>query len=344
LLNTHHKIQPKHPVFVYPICSTNGKRYRYGFNGMEKDNETYGEGNAYDFGARIYDSRLGRWLSLDPLMVKYPELSPYHSFGNSPLVFIDPSGKENVVYLVVLSSAFTPEGGNLTWNEIKAYVEETNAAYKSMGLETRMEIFSEAVSKTLDVNFDITKMDKTDAVMALGSPQNVCDWVGSKSKETKADMEDDLLDKKGDDGKVSESEMGGLASTSRYQNIIGMSGDKIKYYAKKFKTKEGKSLTKAQTFAITVLHETGHDAGLTHTPNADNIGISNNSSWIMQQADDFRRRLKTKTYSDYINNEKIPGTDLYRNQDFVDKMKIRFGDNKSKKNYEGPKPVAKKTN
>jgi RHS repeat-associated protein len=37
---------------------------------------TSGEGH-YDFGARIYDPRLGRWLSLDPLMAKYPHNSPY---------------------------------------------------------------------------------------------------------------------------------------------------------------------------------------------------------------------------------------------------------------------------
>src|SRR5690606_36422730 len=49
--------------------------YRYGFNGMEKDNEVKGKGNSYDFGARMYDSRLGRWLSIDPLTGKYPNLS-----------------------------------------------------------------------------------------------------------------------------------------------------------------------------------------------------------------------------------------------------------------------------
>jgi len=38
--------------------------YRYGFNGKEKDNETFS--GAYDFGARIMDVRLGRWLSVDP--------------------------------------------------------------------------------------------------------------------------------------------------------------------------------------------------------------------------------------------------------------------------------------
>ncbi|MDP2176230.1 MAG: RHS repeat-associated core domain-containing protein [Bacteroidota bacterium] len=71
----------------------NGKRYRYGFNGKEKDNETYGEGNAYDFGARIYDSRLGRWLSLDPLMEKYPSFSPYNFAGCSPITFYDADGR-----------------------------------------------------------------------------------------------------------------------------------------------------------------------------------------------------------------------------------------------------------
>lgn len=32
--------------------------YRYGFNGKEKDDELKGEGNSYNFEARIYDSRV----------------------------------------------------------------------------------------------------------------------------------------------------------------------------------------------------------------------------------------------------------------------------------------------
>jgi RHS repeat-associated protein len=97
LLNTQLKIQPKYPHFKTPICSANGKRYRYGFNGKEKDNETYGEGNAYDFGARIYDSRLGRWLSLDPLMAKYPFLSPYNFCINNPILFKDYDGRDIIL-------------------------------------------------------------------------------------------------------------------------------------------------------------------------------------------------------------------------------------------------------
>ncbi|MCC5944071.1 MAG: hypothetical protein JJT94_04000, partial [Bernardetiaceae bacterium] len=43
--------------------------YRFGFNGMENDKDL--NDGAIDFGARIYDSRIGRWLSVDPLTNVY---------------------------------------------------------------------------------------------------------------------------------------------------------------------------------------------------------------------------------------------------------------------------------
>jgi RHS repeat-associated protein len=50
-----------------PGRTFNSSEYRYGFGGHEKDDEIKGEGNSLDFGARIYDPRLGRWLSVDPI-------------------------------------------------------------------------------------------------------------------------------------------------------------------------------------------------------------------------------------------------------------------------------------
>ena len=66
--------------------------YRYGFNGKEKDNEISGEGNSYDFGARILDPRLGRWLSVDPLASKFAWQTPYSSMDGNPIYRIDPTG------------------------------------------------------------------------------------------------------------------------------------------------------------------------------------------------------------------------------------------------------------
>ncbi len=67
--------------------------YLFGFNGKENDNEVKGEGNSLDFGARIYDSRLGRWLSVDPLADDAPGWTPYRYCFNNPIKLIDPDGR-----------------------------------------------------------------------------------------------------------------------------------------------------------------------------------------------------------------------------------------------------------
>ena len=68
--------------------------YKYSFNGQEKDDEVKGAGNSIDFGARIYDPRLGNFLSLDPLSKKYPYVSNYSYALDNPVFFIDNQGED----------------------------------------------------------------------------------------------------------------------------------------------------------------------------------------------------------------------------------------------------------
>src|SRR5438093_3587342 len=74
--------------------------YRYGFNGKERDWEDYGDGNQYDYGFRIYNPRLGRFLSVDPLTKKYPELTPYQFASNRPIDGIDLEGLEYATFSI----------------------------------------------------------------------------------------------------------------------------------------------------------------------------------------------------------------------------------------------------
>ena len=83
-------LQPGRSYF----SSTGIDRYRYGFNGKENDNEVKGEGNQQDYGMRIYDPRLGRFLSVDPLTSKYSMLTPYQFTSNSPISGVDLDGLE----------------------------------------------------------------------------------------------------------------------------------------------------------------------------------------------------------------------------------------------------------
>jgi RHS repeat-associated protein len=70
------------------------RSYRYGFNGQEKDDEIKGTGNSLDFTFRVYDSRLGKFLSVDPIGKNYPHSSPYAFAENSPIQCIDLEGLE----------------------------------------------------------------------------------------------------------------------------------------------------------------------------------------------------------------------------------------------------------
>ena len=48
----------------------------------------------YDYGFRVHDARLGRFLSVDPLAPDYPWYTPYQYAGNKPIRFIDLDGLE----------------------------------------------------------------------------------------------------------------------------------------------------------------------------------------------------------------------------------------------------------
>ncbi|MBK8682080.1 MAG: hypothetical protein IPN31_09295 [Bacteroidetes bacterium] len=73
-----------------------GNEYRFGFSGMEQDNELHGNGNSYDFNFRIYDSRVGRFLSTDPLEKEFAWNSTYAYAMNRVIDGVDLEGSEYV--------------------------------------------------------------------------------------------------------------------------------------------------------------------------------------------------------------------------------------------------------
>ncbi|MCD4680190.1 MAG: hypothetical protein K8S00_07365 [Bacteroidales bacterium] len=77
-----------------PGRNFNSDEYRFGFQGQEKDDELKGVGNSINYLARIYDPRLGKFLSVDPLTKEYPWYTPYQFAGNKPIAFIDRDGEE----------------------------------------------------------------------------------------------------------------------------------------------------------------------------------------------------------------------------------------------------------
>jgi len=78
-----------------PDRKFSSEKYEFGFNGKLNDNEVYGEGNFQDYGFRMYDTRTCRFISVDPLTQKYPELTPFQFANNKPINSIDFNGKQD---------------------------------------------------------------------------------------------------------------------------------------------------------------------------------------------------------------------------------------------------------
>ncbi len=69
------------------VCSDADDKYRFGFNGQEKDNEIAGIGNHNTALFWQYDTRTGRRWNLDP--VDQVSISNYATFANNPIIMTD---------------------------------------------------------------------------------------------------------------------------------------------------------------------------------------------------------------------------------------------------------------
>jgi RHS repeat-associated protein len=106
-----------------PERNFSSNKYRYAFNGKENDKDISEGGQ--DYGMRIYDSRIGKFLSVDPLTKEYPFYTPYQFAGNKPIWAIDLDGMEPVysdptAFLYEGCSQITQGIGNL-WDKATSF-------------------------------------------------------------------------------------------------------------------------------------------------------------------------------------------------------------------------------
>lgn len=157
--------------------------YRYAFNGMEKDDEVKdGVGNHYDFGARCYDSRLGRWFTPDPSEKRYPGISTYAFSFNSPLAFHDPDGKDGRLTIDFENKVITMEttvhlyGANENINTAEL-VKNFNAEFDKNNNVVRVKDPNDPEvvwTVKIDVNFVYNEaLDKAEDEMNIGEKEDV---------------------------------------------------------------------------------------------------------------------------------------------------------------------------
>ncbi len=162
--------------------------YRYRYNGKELE-EDFGL-NWYNYGARMYDSAVGRFTGVDLLADSYAPFSPYSYVANNPLRFTDPTGQ----YIVdengnkvtanvtqnddgVYSATFTDSDGN----EISAdsdFGQNTGTIVNAMlQTETGREQFGKLNDSEVGVTLNLSKEEN---IRKNAKGQTVARFGGTK--------------------------------------------------------------------------------------------------------------------------------------------------------------------
>ncbi len=127
--------------------------YRFGFNGKEYDNEVYGDANFQDYGMRMYDPRLGRFVSVDPLTKDYPWYTPYQFAGNKPINSVDLDGAEEIL-VIRWYDGNTYIGQTYTYIPTAQRVKQTGALYVSADIHNQLDLTRNGIRLNANNQFE----------------------------------------------------------------------------------------------------------------------------------------------------------------------------------------------
>ena len=151
-----------------------GAEYRFGFNGMEMDNESFSGCIAFE--ARIYDSRLGLFLSCDPYKTQAPQYSPYHYALNSPIFNVDVGGGYGEGYI--------DKDGKLHITINYSYVSEGIYSFNDVQIESLKcqfnSVYSDAVGMKVEIN---GRAYEIGSVTATFTPGGTEEKINSNQKQ-----------------------------------------------------------------------------------------------------------------------------------------------------------------
>ncbi|WP_162144496.1 DUF6443 domain-containing protein [Aquimarina latercula] len=139
--------------------------HKYGFGGKEEQNEL--GLNWLDFGARNYDSSIGRWMNIDNMSEDYLEWSPYNYVLNNPNYFIDPDGNDVWLYDI--------DSNQLTWvsdvggSEVQ-FVGITNSNNDNLGM-----------ASVTGNEFHVTELENSVFVSSYDATSDIPEGYNSKS-------------------------------------------------------------------------------------------------------------------------------------------------------------------
>jgi RHS repeat-associated protein len=271
--------------------------YRYGFNGKELDKGEEGmggRGSTYDYGFRIYNPQIGKFLSVDPLAPDYPWYTPYQFAGNTPIQAVDLDGLEPMYDLanghngevttapLLDNSTMTHSGKDLMWewsetNKSWSELQPNAKAVKVSSVPTVNVSMNVLILNKSNKKVDEIKGSLTEAQTILQKQYRVNLTIKYITKDEVSGLDlkpggDDRLTVYGKHGQLRKfnkssglikddevKKMGFGKSPNTYAdggNVTYINTNELSETAKTYHLNEKEMLT------VGVLHEWGHQAGI----------------------------------------------------------------------------------
>lgn len=207
---SHSDYYPGH--FLKPNRHSNPGLYRYGgANGQESDAEITGSfGSHYTAEHWMFDSRLVRRWENDPVVKSWE--SPYATFGNNPIVFVDPNGDD-----------WFKNGDNVVWHKGSTYTDKDGIEYTNIG--KTYSTTANGVTYTYGNSREVAYITENDVSMPAANYNPAEFGVGEWTPEPDA-SENIPPYFKGEPYKWNQSDY------DMYDNIMDSKSDAMKYAAK----------------------------------------------------------------------------------------------------------------
>ena len=269
--------------FAMPNRNISSNKSRFGFNGKEKDQDgEFGDLSHYDYGFRIYNPAIGRFLSVDPLAKSYPWYTPYQFAGNKPIMAKDLDGLEEYFAIfhhdhfgktkleLGFDESLEPLGGELfhfshefynKYNELDAYTSGTDLKSDHPSYFPNINFSGNVLS--LDLKFKIQMGSVGFSTTGFGSKSGANlgasrDLIGFDGTLINSNGESDFLSS-------------GFIGSDKFEEHIG-GGFLVGFQysqVKNFQTKE--VLSESKTFYNGVFSQTFHSDGSKSTNISANL-------------------------------------------------------------------------